>query len=127
MDNLAVGQPFVGEAPFAQGSEVVAVEDADVQGIAVPRAAVCPFKGHILVGVFHFLEGGVRGTVGANQSVADKVAVTGHVLAEITAVGPVTISVVFDPESLVYPVPDETALQVRILVDGFPLCVQVAV
>ena len=66
------------------------------------------------------------GAIRIDQTVAKEVAVARHIFAEVTTIGVKLFSVfIFGKDTLVYPVPDPTALQVRIFVDGLPLSPQV--
>ena len=82
-------------------------------------------EGYVLVGIFNFRHRGMGRAVGIDDSVAEEIAVARGIHAIVAAV-----SIVFHPmlvflqETLVHPVPDETALKVRILVNRLPLVVE---
>ena len=78
--------------------------------------------GHILIYMLHLVEGRMYGAVRGYQPVAAEVAVTRHVCTVVPSVCPEEASVlVLLGESLVHPVPDETSLEVRVLVYVLPL------
>ena len=120
---LAVGTDGVADGIVLQAGEVKAVGHFD---LAVGQ--VGSFKAYILVGVLHFRHGGVGRAVGAYDTVAQEVAVAWHVFAEVASVSIIGCAVlVLDQQALVNPVPDVSALQVGITIDGLPLIPKVAV
>ena len=116
-DYLVVGFHLISNQVFLQVGEVVAVLYLEYTFAQVNR-----FEAYILMGVFHLVHGRMQGAVRRNDTVAAEVTVARHVGTEITSVCPERTSVlVVGQNALVYPVPDVSALQVRIFVDGFPL------
>ena len=77
--------------------------------------------GDVLVDVLDLIVAGMRVAVRIDDSVAQEVRVGGGVHAVIAAVGPSLLGVV---QALVHPVPDESALQMRVGVNLFPLEVE---
>ena len=84
-------------------------------------------EAYILISIFHFCHGRMRSAVGTDDTVAEEVAVAGCVFSEIAAVCPERTSVfIFLQNALVHPVPNISALQIGIFVNGLPLCPQTA-
>ena len=64
----------------------------------------------------------MRSAVRVHDAVAKEVTVARHVFAEVAAISIIFFSVcILDKKTLVNPVPDITALEVRVFVDRFPL------
>ena len=99
------------------GGEVETVRDTHFA-----RLGVDEFEAYILMSVLHFGHRRVRGTVGIDDAVTEKIAVARSIDAVIASVSPVCASVFIGlPNALIDPVPDESALQVRIPVNCLPL------
>ena len=103
----------------------VLLQIGEVETVGYPEFSGCRidgFEAYILMCILHLAHGRMRSTVRADDTVATEVSVARHVGTEVAAVCPVFASVfIFYPNTLVYPVPDVSALQVRIFVDSLPL------
>lgn len=78
-----------------------------------------------LIYLFHFKQRGLRGSVGLNDTVEDKVAVVGYV-AEIAALRPFDRAVVFNLfDALIRKVPDKPACESVVSQKFFPVIVEV--
>ena len=74
------------------------------------------------MGVFNLCHSGMRGTIRVYYTVAKEVSVTRGVYSIVTTIGIIFTSIlIFFQDTLVHPVPDESALQVRVFIDSFPL------
>ena len=115
---LAVGLHGVVDLVFLQACEVEAVLHFELAGCQIDG-----LEAYILMGVLHFGHSRVYGTVGSDDTVAQEVTVARCIHTEVATVCPIFTSVlVFLKQTLVHPVPDVTALQVRVSIDGIPLC-----
>ena len=105
---------------FLQVGEIETVEH-----IEFSIRQVCSLKSHILVRIFHFTHRRMRITVRIHDTVAAEVTVARHIGTEVTSVSPIVSAVlILYQDTLVYPVPDITSLEVRIAVNRFPLVPQ---
>ena len=79
--------------------------------------------------IFHFGHGRVGGAVGIYDAVAKEIPVAGHIgAAVIAAIFPeMTTVFIHGIHSLIHPIPNVSALQVRVFVNGFPLNIEVSV
>ncbi len=70
----------------------------------------------------------MRRAVGSHEAIAEEIAVAGHIHAEVASVGPERPSLgVKLQQTLVYPVPYISALQIGIGIDSLPLCGEITV
>ena len=103
--------------------EVETVGDTHFACLSIDR-----FEAYVLMSVFHFGHRRVRGTVGTDDAVTEEIAVARCVDAVIASVSPVGTSVFIRlANALIDPVPDESALQVRISVNCLPLLPKISV
>ena len=107
----------------AQGDEVVTVGHADV--------ACSEGEGFEVDGLqhpLHFVEVWMGRTVSSQQAVGAEVGVVHHAYkAHVASVGPDVVALlVMGGKGLVYPVPDEAALQLVVAVDEVPVVLQIA-
>ena len=79
-----------------------------------------------MIYLFHFKQRGLRGSVGLNDTVEDKVAVVGYV-AEVAALRPFDRAVVFNLfDALIRKVPDKPACESVVSQKFFPVIVEVS-
>ncbi|MPN55023.1 hypothetical protein SDC9_202702 [bioreactor metagenome] len=79
------------------------------------------------MGIFHFGHSGVGGTVRIYNTVAEKISVAGHIRSVIAAIFIVNPAIFVNSlHTLVNPIPDVCALEVRILIDGLPLQIEIS-
>ena len=122
-DPGAVGSHGPSEDIFIQTLEI-----ESVLNLEKPLGGILRQDFHVLIDVLYLGHRRVRGPVWRDDSVAVEIAVARRVLTVVTAVRPVHSAVAVGlVESLVDPVPDETALEVRIFIDVLPLAVKRAV
>ena len=82
----------------------------------------------ILQYLLHFVDVRVRGAVGSNQAVGTEVGVVDDAYkSHVAAKSPdVALVLVLDGKRLVYPVPNETALQLVVLINQVPVVLEVS-
>ena len=76
--------------------------------------------------IFHLCHRRMRRTIGTNQTIAKEITITRGIHSEIASISIEQFSI-FIPlgQSLIYPVPNETTLQIRVFIDCLPLPPQV--
>src|SRR3712207_1191347 len=134
---------FVIEIVVLQVGEIEAVEHSEITFLQVDG-----LKLHVLMGIFHLCHGRMRTAIGVDQSVVKEVSVARGVCSEVATIGIEgsgrgelgriflvigsqrmvgfeARQLAIDEQSLVYPVPNEATLQVRILIDSFPLAMKI--
>ena len=120
---LSIGFHGIIDLVFLQTGEVEAVLYLELTSFEVDS-----FEAYILVSILHFGHSRMRSTVRSYNAVTQEVTVAWCVDAEVTTIRPIFTAVLVHLEqTLVHPVPNVTALQVRIFIDGIPLSRQVTV
>ena len=79
----------------------------------------------VLIDLLHLEQGGIGSSIGQHQSVAAEIAVVGFVTV-VAPIGPVGLSPLPGPQSLVDPIPDRAALQGRVAFYGVPVVLEIA-
>ena len=121
--HLAIRLYSIVDLVLLQSCEVETVLDSKLTS-----SQVYSFEAYVLVSVLHFSHSRVRSTVRSHDTVTQEVTVTWCIYTEVTTVCPVVASVFIHlVKTLVYPVPNVTTLEVRILVDSIPLSSQVTI
>ena len=112
-----IGAQAVQQRIILQVAEIEAVDDAELQLLQIHRLNL-----HRLIDLSHLGQLRVRFPGGIHQTVDAEVAVGGHILPEVAAVGVELPALrVRRQQTLIHPVPDAAALQLRVLVDGVPV------
>ena len=114
---LAVGKELPIDAISFERGEVEAVCN-----LKFAFSGIYCLKCYVAVGIFHFCHSGMWVAVGVYYTVAQEVGIRRAVHAIVAAVGEVMHAVgIGCVKALVHPVPDETALQIGVAIDFFPL------
>ena len=122
LNGLAVAFHCPAEGISFQSDEIVPVGD-----LYLVRGEGEWFEMDILQYLLHFVDVRVRGAVGSNQAVGTEVGVVDDAYkSHVAAKSPdVALVLVLDGKRLVHPVPNETALQLVVLVNQVPVVLEV--
>ena len=123
LNGLAVAFHCPAEGISFQSDEIVPVGD-----LYLVRGEGEWFEMDILQYLLHFVDVRVRGAVGSNQAVGTEVGVVDDTYkSHVAAKSPdVALVLVLDGKRLVYPVPNETALQLVVLINQVPVVLEVS-